>query len=173
MIDTADLKRRRRAPFLAVPLKILLISLIFSVAPVTSLSDGRLSHIGPTRREAVLIIAGGTTTIGSHTASAVNPKVVEPPATERRIVRLNSGVQFADFRTGTGPPAKGEIVLRVRMLNMNDKVIFDTADTEPILYTLGSAEDFENFRANSSGRSAITIGLEDAIVARGIASWEG
>jgi len=102
---------------------------------------------------------------------AVNEK---PP--DKAMIKLSSGLQFVEYREGTGPVvSENEIViLHLRALTSNDSVLFDSKrEGTPIMHEFGSVQDFNYFGGDSAKRSKITIGVEDAILSRGMASWEG
>mmetsp|Transcript_731 Transcript_731/g.1489 ORF Transcript_731/g.1489 Transcript_731/m.1489 type:complete len:243 (-) Transcript_731:467-1195(-) len=155
-------------------ISIILYAAVHSLSSECPSTGRKFFHFGLTRREALLLLSGVASPPATCAAADfkdggfVRSAAPEP----RKIIKLNSGVQFADAYVGRGPFVQDEVVLRVRAMTMNNKVLFDTADSRPIVHTLGSAVDFEDFRTSSSARSIITIGLEDAIVSRGTASWE-
>lgn len=119
-----------------------------------------------------------------------------------RIVRLSSGLQFSDQRVGSGPfvlipkmmddsattikntdnseglePDDPSIVLmHLRALKQDGSVLLDTFDEgKPLLFRLGSIPS-ELYLLNEGGAMAkgkIPLGVQDAILAQGSASWEG
>jgi len=97
--------------------------------------------------------------------------------TENQTVQLTSGVTFCDLCIGKGPKItkSAQVLIHIRAW-ISDGVLFDTAedkDGRPILHSLSmGAEDYDGFRGDSSTRSKVTMGLEDAIVSRGNASWD-
>jgi hypothetical protein len=101
----------------------------------------------------------------------------ETPEKEIPVVyRLFSGVQFRDVRVGLGPPMtklNETVVLHLRARTRDGSVLFDTRvdqNGSPLLYGFGSAQDYDYFGGDSSKRSKVTVGVEDAIVSRGTAT---
>jgi len=115
-----------------------------------------------------------------------------------RIYQLTSGIQFRDIRIGTGPPISNQrsyddpLLLHLKAATVKGVLLFDTrldkrngekAGTvvsttgiggSPIVYTLGTTQDFDTFGGDSSTRSKVTQGVEDTILSRGLlAAWNG
>jgi hypothetical protein len=117
---------------------------------------------------------------GSSSAVALEDTKADVPTQEdSRIYRLTFGVQFREVRVGTGPPIEKTsetVLLHLRALTRDGSVLFDTRldqDGSPMLYRLGSAQDFDYLGGDSSKRSKVTQGVEDAILSRGTATWQG
>jgi len=116
-----------------------------------------------------------------------------------RIIRLSSGLQFSDQRVGSGPlvpipktmdstiknmdnseglePDDPNIVLmHLRALKQDGSVLLDTFEEgKPLLFRLGSIPS-ELYLLNEGGamtKGKIPLGVQDAILAQGSASWEG
>jgi hypothetical protein len=98
---------------------------------------------------------------------------------DRRIYRLTSGVQLREVRVGTGPlitKTSETVLLHLRALTRDGSVLFDTRldqNGSPMLYRLGSSQDFDYFGGDSSERSKVAQGVEDAILSRGTATRQG
>jgi len=114
-----------------------------------------------------------------------------------RIYQLTSGIQFREIRIGSGPPISNQrtydapLLLHLRAITVSGAMLFDTkldkrGDTagtlasttgnggSPIVYTLGTTQDFDTFGGDSSTRSKVTQGVEDTILSRGLlAAWNG
>ena len=102
----------------------------------------------------------------------------DPNKEERRVYKLNSGIQFRDLRVGNGPSVtdisgdgngtnntKPTVVMHVQALLRDGTILMDTRQDgtgRPILYELGSAL---NTLGGSPG--VVTPGMDDAIVSRG------
>jgi len=101
------------------------------------------------------------------------------PREDRKIMKLlSSGVIFTDIRVGTGKNVSKDdfVLMHLRAETLNGLVLFDTkldGNGRPILHELNTVEDFNIFGGDSSKRSKVTLGVEDAIISRGVASWEG
>ncbi|OEU06899.1 hypothetical protein FRACYDRAFT_221528 [Fragilariopsis cylindrus CCMP1102] len=65
--------------------------------------------------------------------------------------------------------------MHLKALRRDDSILFDTREEgQPILYQLGSIqEELYYFNTNTISKGRITLGVQDAILAPGIASWEG
>ena len=102
-----------------------------------------------------------------------------PEENSSRIYKLMSGVQFRDVRVGGGPPvAKSSetVLLHLRALTRDGAVLFDTRldqNGSPLLHQFGSSQDFDYFGGDPSKRPKVTPGVEDAILSRGKATWNG
>mmetsp|Transcript_42863 Transcript_42863/g.43429 ORF Transcript_42863/g.43429 Transcript_42863/m.43429 type:complete len:312 (-) Transcript_42863:215-1150(-) len=103
-----------------------------------------------------------------------------------KVIRLAAGVQYSDITEGSGPmvsqkESEGVLLIHLRGSTSNGSTLFDTKTGgaknggygSPILHKLGTVQDFNYFGGNSSKRSRITLGVEDAILSNGIASWAG
>jgi hypothetical protein len=119
--------------------------------------------------------------------------------TSTRIIRLSSGLQFGDQRVGSGPiiqipkinpspdtssnnddglePDDPSIVLmHLKALRRDGSVLLDTyEDNKPLLFKLGSipSEIYYLNEAGAMSKGKIPLGVQDAILAQGSASWEG
>jgi hypothetical protein len=117
---------------------------------------------------------------GSSPAAALeDTKADVPTQDDSRIYTLTFGVQFREARVGTGLPItkmSETVLLHLRALTRDGSVLFDSRldqDGSPMLYRLGSAQDFDYSGGDSSKRSKVTQGVEDAILSRGTATWQG
>jgi hypothetical protein len=94
--------------------------------------------------------------------------------------QLASGVQFRNVRLGSGPApikiskdggdddkVKNMVVLHVKAMTSDRVELFDTFDKSPILYELGTSQNFDVFGGDASKRPKVTQGVEDAILSRG------
>jgi len=116
-----------------------------------------------------------------------------------RIVRLSSGLQFSDARVGSGPllritessptttnnnnnneglePDDPNIVLmHLKALRQDGSILFDTfEDGAPLLFRMGSipSELYLLNEGDAIAKGKIPLGVQDAILAQGVASWEG
>ena len=107
-------------------------------------------------------IAAASTLLQHQTASAAL-------LDERPTQTLPNGVQYSDARLGEGPPIdkKSPVVMHLRALRRDGAVLFDTledGDGTPLLHPLGSIVDYNFFGGDSSQRSKVTLGVEDAIL---------
>ena len=156
-------------------------------APSSSSSASSLSRRSFVATAAKTTAAASTVSFGRPAAAAAasasvvadndQTKQESPP---REIVRLLTGVQYADVRVGRGPPVekKGAVVMHLRALLRDGSVLFDTVEDGngvPMLYQMGSVVgDFGFFSttdssssSSSSKRPKIVPGVEDAILSRG------
>lgn len=88
---------------------------------------------------------------------------------QRAIKQLPNGIQYSDARIGNGPPTqkKDTVVMHLRALRRDGAVLFDTLEDgegTPLLHPLGSVQDFDFFGGDSTQRSKVTMGIEDAIL---------
>ena len=137
---------------------------------------------------------------GAARADGIPPPPAADAASTARIVRLSSGLQFSDKRVGSGPPVQGTassddnntnngktdedpepddpsvVLMHLRALRRDGSVLLDTLeDGKPLLFRLGSVPS-EMYYLNEAGAVAkgkIPLGVQDAILAQGAASWEG
>lgn len=98
------------------------------------------------------------------------PLVAKADADEVSIIQsLPTGVEYRDDRIGQGPvlPKDSTVVLHVRAMRRDGKVLFDTReDGQPLLHQLGGVIDYNFFGGKSGERSKMTVGLDDAIRTR-------
>jgi len=137
--------------------------------------------------------AAGAVAPGANDSSAVVP---QRHTTAPRIVRLSSGLQFSDARVGSGPEISippsndndndgdndndenpGLLLLHVRALRKDGSVLLDTLENgRPLVFVPGSipAEELYYLGEGSAlARGVLPLGVQDAILAPGTASWEG
>jgi hypothetical protein len=123
------------------------------------------------RRDVLFHVAAIGLIGGPSIAKAQNEPSKEEEE-DSRVYRLLSGVQFRNVRIGSGPlvtKESGTLVLHLRASTRGGSVLLDTReDGPPLLYKLGSAQDYNVFGGDSAKRLKVTQGVEDAIVSRGI-----
>ena len=102
------------------------------------------------------------------------PKVMAQQQQQSSARNNNDENNSADTTTDTN----NVVLMHVKALRQDNAVLFDTrAEGPPILFELGSIADekyYFNAAASSSvAKGRITLGIQEAILAPGIASWEG
>jgi hypothetical protein len=94
------------------------------------------------------------------------------------VYQLASGVEFRNLRQGSGPApitiskddddkVENIVVLHLKAMTRDRVELFDTFDKSPILYELGTSQNFDVFGGDASKRPKVTQGVEDAILSRG------
>lgn len=151
------------------------------------------------RRRFVSKILSSTASLVS--VSAWRPSIASAePGSSTRIIRLSSGLQFSDQRVGSGPPIQTTgglssssssgsntieglepddptvVLMHLKAMRGDGSVLFDTFEEgKPLLFQLGSIA-LEMYYLNEAGaitKGKIPLGVQDAILAQGAASWEG
>ena len=103
------------------------------------------------------------------------------------VYQLTSGLQVRNLRQGSGPVIRynsgtsnenendeysNTVVLHLRAMTSDGVPLLDSYETQkPILYDLGTSQNFDVFGGDSSKRPQVTQGVEDAILSRGTTSF--
>jgi len=107
------------------------------------------------------------------------PKVMAQQQQQQQSPRNNNDENnSAETTTDTNNNNNTVVLMHVKALRQDNAVLFDTrAEGPPILFALGSiAEDtyfLKNAASSSVAKGRITLGIQEAILAPGVASWEG
>lgn len=144
----------------------------------------------------------GTSIAAPATVTAATSEQQPLQRQPKRIIRLSSGLQFSDARVGSGSLVKmissskkesndqdddddnetdlddkNVVLMHLKALRRDGSALFDTREEgRPILFKLGSISAEELYYINEGtalSKGRIPLGVQDAILAQGMASWEG
>jgi len=124
-----------------------------------------------------------------ESAVAEEIEAPKPPPGKRKIIRLSSGLQFSDARVGSGSPvdpsgdenskanSSAVVLMHLRAFKRDGSILLDTySEGRPLLFRAGSIPAEELYYLNEGSalqKGRIPLGVQDAILAPGAASWEG